>query len=248
MDQKQKDIRWYHNPDFITDLIILLIAVIIILSQSFAINNNLSTQDILMNIINHNSIYLIVLVYFIALKTKFGKKYFDFLNVFLILLYFITSITSVLTLFQSFSLETFLSCILQLTLFIYLFHILLRRTRIWKEFHLAKSPFNDVDNDTYFNIIMVLVVMLLALDLIVTTTLDGTILALLDAGYLLIFSRYIYLYGAFLNEKETVVPVMKEKVEEEVKVSEKVESKEEKKEVKKKKTTKKVQSKMKEDK
>ena len=94
---------------------------------------------------------------------------------------------------------------------------------------------------------MVLVVMLLALDLIVTTTLDGTILALLDAGYLLIFSRYIYLYGAFLNEKETVVPVMKEKVEEEVKVSEEVESKEEKKEVKKKKTTKKVQSKMKED-
>ena len=94
---------------------------------------------------------------------------------------------------------------------------------------------------------MVLVVMLLALDLIVTTTLDVTILALLDAGYLLIFSRYIYLYGAFLNEKETVVPVMKENVEE-VKVSEEVESKEEKKEVKKKKTTKKVQSKMKEDK
>ena len=35
----------------------------------FAINNNLSTNEILRSLLNHNSIYLILLVYFISLIT-----------------------------------------------------------------------------------------------------------------------------------------------------------------------------------
>ena len=77
LEKKQIEIEWYDNPLIVTNIIIGLIAIIIILSQSFAINNNLSTQAILRSIINHNSIYLIVLVYFVALKTNIGKKYFD---------------------------------------------------------------------------------------------------------------------------------------------------------------------------
>ena len=119
LEKKKTEIEWYDNPGIVTNVIITLIAVIIILSQSFAINNNLSTQEILRSIINHNSVYLIVLVYFVALKTKIGKRYFDFLNVFLILLYFITGVTSILTVFQSFSLETLISCAMHLVLFIY---------------------------------------------------------------------------------------------------------------------------------
>ena len=140
LEKKPVEVEWYDNPSIVTSIIIGLIAIIIILSQSFAINNNLSTQAILSSIINHNSVYLIVLVYFIALKTRVGKRYFDFLNVFLCLLYFITAITSILTLFQSFSLETLLGCLLHFVLFIYLFHTLFRRTRVWKEFHLKKIP------------------------------------------------------------------------------------------------------------
>mgnify|MGYP001624598965 FL=1 len=102
--KKQVEVEWYDNPGIVTNIIIALIAVIIILSQSFAINNNLSTETILRSIINHNSVYLIVLVYFVALKTKIGKKYFDFLKWFLILLYFIIGLIFILTLFQSFSL------------------------------------------------------------------------------------------------------------------------------------------------
>ena len=65
--EKQKtQVEWYDNPNIITDLIIIFIAIIIILSQSFAINNNLSTGEILRSIINHNSLYLIMLVYFVA--------------------------------------------------------------------------------------------------------------------------------------------------------------------------------------
>lgn len=218
-DMKKVPVEWYDNPGIVTNFIIALIAVIIILSQSFAINNNLSAQEILGSIINHNSVYLIVLVYFVALKTKIGKRYFDFLNVFLILLYFIIAITSILTVFQSFSLETLVDCTLHLILFVYLFHTLFRRTRVWNEFHLAKSPFNEIKNDAYFYSIIVLNVVLLAIDLIATTTFDGTILSCLDAIFMVLFARYIFLYGCFLDNKEkkinptTSVEEIKEKVE-----------------------------------
>ena len=221
MEKEKSGVRiaWYDNPDIITNIIIGLIAVIILLSQSFAINNNLSTHEILSSIINHNSVYLIVLVYFVALKTNIGKRYFDFLNIFLVLLYFITGITSFLTIFQSFSLEALVACALHLTLFVYLFHTLFRRTRVWKEFHLNKSPFNEIKNDGYFYAIIVLTVVLLALDLIATTELDGTILSILDACYMVLFARYVFLYGCFLDNKEkkinpnTSIEEIKEKVE-----------------------------------
>lgn len=201
--EKQKiQIEWYDNPGTITNLIIIFSVVSIILSQSFAINNNLSTAEILRSIINHNSLYFIMLVYFVALKTKLGKRYFDFFNVFLILFYFITSITSILTIFQSFSLEALIGCALYLALFVYLFHTMFRRSRIWKEYHLDKSPFNEIKNDVYFATIFMLTIVLCAVDLIVTTTLDGTILTCLDTAFLLLFDRYIFLYGCFLDNKE----------------------------------------------
>ena len=204
MEKEKSGVRiaWYDNPGIITNIIIGLIAVIILLSQSFAINNNLSTHEILSSIINHNSVYLIVLVYFVALKTNVGKRYFDFLNIFLVLLYFITGITSFLTIFQSFFFFFLVACALHLTLFVYLFHTLFRRTRVWREFHLNKSPFNEIKNDAYFYAISVLTIFLLALDLIVTTTPDGAILSILDASYMLAFARYVFLYGCFVDNKE----------------------------------------------
>ena len=59
LEKKQVEVEWYDNPGIITNIIIALIAIIIILSQSFAINNNLSTQAILSSIFYHNSVYLI---------------------------------------------------------------------------------------------------------------------------------------------------------------------------------------------
>lgn len=220
MEKQRTQVEWYDNPNIITNLIIIFIGIIIILSQSFAINNNLSTSEILRSIINHNSLYLILLVYFVALKTKVGKRYFDFLNVFLILLYFLNAITSVLTIFQSFSLDALVGCVLQLVLFIYLFHTMFRRTRIWKEFHLGKSPFNEIKNDAYFSSVFILTIILWAVDLIATTTLDGTILTCLDTAFLLLFDRYIFLYGCFLDNKEkkintsTTIEDVKEVVDE----------------------------------
>lgn len=198
-------VEWYDNPNLITSLLIGLIALIILLSQSFAINSSMSTVYILKNILNHNSIYLLMLVYFIMVKTSIGKKYFNFLNLFLILLYLITTITSLLTIFQSFIFSALLSLALHLILIVYLVHTFLRDTRIWKEANLNKSPFNEITNNGYFYSIMVVSVILLAVNLISSVSFNGTILTLLDCAYMILFARYVFLYREFLdtNKKDS---------------------------------------------
>ncbi len=201
-DKKNTPVEWYDNPNIITSLIIGLIAIIVILSQSFAINNNLSVMDLLGSILNHNIFYLVICIYFVALKFKVGKKYFDFLNIFLIVLYVIRSLASLLTVFQSFGLGTLLRCMIDFLILIYIVHTVLRSTRIWQSMQLGKSPFNEIGNNGYFSAILVLSIVLLAVNLISTTSLDGTILTLLDAIFTIFFIRYIFLYGKFLDEKK----------------------------------------------
>ena len=83
IDKEKEKLEWYNDPSIVTNVILGLILLIIILSQSFAINNNMSTTDILSSILNHNSIYLLALVYFMSLKFSAGRKYLDFFNLFL---------------------------------------------------------------------------------------------------------------------------------------------------------------------
>lgn len=216
MNKKEENLEfgWLDNPSTIVDVIILLIAFVVLLSQSLAVNNGTSTFAVMSNVINHNSIYLISLVYFISLKTKFGKKYFNYLNLFLIILYLIISITSLLTLFQSFSLLKIVALLMNVSIFTYLFHTLLKGTRLWKEFGLSRSICNEITNEMYFYVVVVLSVILLALKLIFTTSFGGTILTMFDTIYIILFSRYVYLFGMYLENKNTVdVDEIKEKVE-----------------------------------
>lgn len=187
-------VEWYDNPNLITTLAIVSLALIIVLSQSFAVKNNMGSQAILRSLLNHNSIYLVGLLYFIPLKIKLGKKYFNFLNLFLILIYAIFTITSILTIIQSLSLTSLITLGLYLVFLIYMIHSLLYRTRIWTEFKLEKSPFNDISNMNYFYTIVILAVTLLTIDLIQATSFDGALLSFLVTVYTALFARYIYLY------------------------------------------------------
>ena len=204
IEKNENKLEWYDNAYCITNLIIALIFLIIILSQSFAINNNLSMVNIFTDIINHICVYLLLLFYFISLKFKFGKKYFDYFNLFLIIIYFIVSLTSLLTVFNSFMLDMLLDMALNFTLFSYLFHTLLKNTRLWKEFKLNRSPFNELSNEWYFATIIVLSVTLLALGLISTSTIPGAILCFLDCMFSIFFGRYIFLYKDYIDSKEVI--------------------------------------------
>ena len=199
--KEKNNIKWFNNGDIITNLIIMIILIAIVCSQSFAVVGK-SSLEIFSSIINHNSIYLLVLVYFILLKFKIGKMYFNYLNLFLVFMYFIISITSLLTIVQSFSLNTLLSFLLYISILIYLFHTMFRDTRVWKEFKLGNSPFNEINNDTYYGIIAFLVAIMLVVNLISTVVISGVLIAFLDCIFYLLFGRYIYLYRDYLDMKK----------------------------------------------
>ena len=190
--------QWYNNPDWIVNLILGVIAGIVICSQSLAFGNGLSLT-LFGSVINHNSIYFLVLIYFIFLKFSFGKKYFNYLNVALIFIYFISCGTSLLTVIQSFSLNTVLSFMLDFFILIYLIHTFLRGTRVWKGFKLQHSPFNEFTNDFMFYAIVVISVVLLAVNLINTVVISGIVLSCLDAVFSILFGRYIFLYREYLD-------------------------------------------------
>lgn len=198
MKDGKKDIKWYESGNMITTLIIVTILATILCSQSFAVVGN-SSFSLFSSVINHNSVYLLVLVYFCLLKTKMGKVYFNYLNIFLIFIYFISTLTTFLTLIQSFSLNTIFHFLESFVLFVYLFHTMLRDTRVWKDMHLGKSPFNEIVNDYYFYALLVLVVFSLVVNLISTVVVSGLFVSILDAFYVLLFARYIYLYHEYLD-------------------------------------------------
>lgn len=202
LEEKKNNIEWYDNPTIITWLIILIISVIILSSQSFSINSNIDPIRMFQDILNHNITYMIALVYFVSLKTKLGKKYFDYSNIFMIIVFFITFITSILTVFQSFGLATLLSLAIHTLMLVYFFHIFMRGTRLWKEFNLSKSPFNELTNEWFFYALVIIEVILFTVNLISTATFNGTVLATFDCIYIILFARYIYLYGTYLDFKK----------------------------------------------
>lgn len=198
MSKKTNEIKWYESGDVITTFIIITILAAILCSQSFAVVGD-SNFSMFTSVINHNSVYFVLLAYFVLLKTKFGKKYFNYLNVCLILFYVISTVTSLLTLIQSFSLNTIIDFLKCIVLLLYLFHTMFRDTRVWNDLKLGASPFNEIKNDSYYYALLVLVVFGLAVNLISTLLISGLFIPVLDALYLLLFGRYIYLYREYLD-------------------------------------------------
>ena len=200
MKKKEKE-SIFNNAYDITSIILGLIILIILLSQSWAISSNVSAIIMFRSILNHNSIYFLLLIYFIGIKTNVGKKYFDHLNLFLMLLYLINSISSLLTTIQAFSLNTLLAFLINVVLFIYLFHTMLRGTRVWKDYKLKNSPFNEISNEWYYDFLLIVPTILLIVNLMSSTSLNGVAISLMDYFYILLFARYIYLYREFLDSK-----------------------------------------------
>ena len=159
--------------------------------QSFAVVSNNSFR-IFSSVINHNTSYLLILIYFVAIKTRFGKRLFNYFNVFLIFIYLLLSITSFLTIIQSFSFNTSFIFLENIVLLVYLFHTMFRDTKIWKEFNLGDSPFNEVPNDYYFNIILTLVTFTLIINLISTVVISGLVVSIFDAIYVVLFKKKCY--------------------------------------------------------
>ena len=201
LEEKKKELSWYDNPNMLTTLILLDLFLIIICSQSLGIGSQLNGWELFRNVINLNTTYVLVLIYFLLLKFKVGKRYFNTLNLILLLLYFITMVTSFLSIFQTFNITSLLMLLMNLIIFIQMFHSLLRDTRIWKEFGLEKSPFNEIHHDSYFYIVSILAILYLAINLIFTDDFNGVVITLFVSIFYMLFSRFIMLYSEYLDSK-----------------------------------------------
>lgn len=200
---EKKKLVWYDNANIVVNVIIGIILAIVVCSQSFAIGGGVSLT-LFGSVINHNSMYFLILIYFILLKTSFGKVYFNYLNLYFMFIYLIFSVASLLTFIQSFSLDTLLSFTLlsfglNIIMLIYLIHTFFRGTRVWKEFRLSESPFNEFTNDFFFYSIVIVGALLLSVNLISTREISGVVISTLDYLFAVLLGRYVFLYRNYLD-------------------------------------------------
>lgn len=198
-DSKEKD--WFDSPRLVTYVIIGLLVVLIILSQSFAINSQLGTTDIIRSILNHNSIYVLTLIYFALLHFKVGKKYFDHLNVIMLIFFGLITLASMFTVFQSFGLASLLQLGINILFTVYFLYAFISNTVIGKEFHLSTSVIVELKNEQYFYLITTLLVIHLVVALINSTSFESIVISLLEVLFYFLFARYISLYKEYDDMK-----------------------------------------------
>lgn len=212
-NNKEKD--WFDSPRMVTYVIIGLLVVLIILSQSFAINSQLGTSDIIRSILNHNSIYVLTLIYFVMLHFKVGKKYFDHLNVIMLVFFGLITLASMFTVFQSFGLASLLQLGINILFTVYFLYAFISNTVIGKEFHLSTSVIVELKNEQYFYLITTLLVIHLVVALINSTSFESIVISLLEVLFYFLFARYISLYKEYDDMKVSSSKKKKIKKEEE---------------------------------
>lgn len=212
-NNKEKD--WFDSPRMVTYVIIGLLIVLIILSQSFAINSQLGTSDIIRSILNHNSIYVLTLIYFVMLHFKVGKKYFDHLNVIMLVFFGLITLASMFTVFQSFGLASLLQLGINILFTVYFLYAFISNTVIGKELHLSTSVIVELKNEQYFYLITTLLVVHLVVALINSTSFESIVISLLEVLFYFLFARYISLYKEYDDMKVSSSKKKKIKKEEE---------------------------------
>ena len=191
--------EWYNNADILTNIILVMALVIIVISQAIAVNSNLTATAMIRNLLNHNFTYIIGIIYFLFLKTKVGRKNFNLLNVIYICLYIMIVVASIFTVFQSFGLSAIISLVLNVVIVCYMMYTFLPETRLWKELKFNKLPISDLKNEWLYYAVCVISIGLLLVNLIDAFDFSGVIITMFDTVYIILFSRYIYLYKEYID-------------------------------------------------
>ena len=199
---KNNEKDFFDSPSMVTFILIGLLVVLIILSQSFAIQSHMEAGDIFRSIINHNSIYLVSLIYFILIRVKFGKKYFDYLNLIMFTFYLLTTFASLFTIFQSFGFSSILTLAFTVLITLYFGYSFFTSTVIGKDLKLSDSPLAEINNGQYYYLLIGIIAISLIVSLISVNSFEDVVVYLLEAIYQFMFVRYIYLYKEYIERKE----------------------------------------------
>ncbi len=200
--KKEKNIKYYSNPNIIVNSIIIVLIIGMIFSQTFLIDNTIDSMfESIVSVINHNSINILILAYFIALKFKVGKVNFNYFNIFLTILYLIISITSVLALIQNITLISILTLIIHIIILLYIINSLFIETKIWEVYKLDKSFLNTITNTNYFNSVIIISIILVSVSLITIERVELLVLTVIDSLIFVLIARYLFLYGRHVSKK-----------------------------------------------
>lgn len=194
--------EWYEDENLITSILIGLLILIIIISQSYAIRQQLGLGFMLRSLLNNNSIHLIFLTYLILIKTKFGKRNFNLSNIVLIIIELVVFLLLLFKLFQG--LCSSINLVLNAVLLCYMVYTLLKGTSIWSSLHLDKIPFSEFTNDNYYLAIILLVILSLIINVFNNVSFNGIILSLFEAMFTIGFARYLYLWKDYQSKKEQI--------------------------------------------
>ena len=205
MEKGKKNKEWYNNASLITTLIIGLIIIVMIVSQAFAVKNNIGAINTMKNLFNHNMIYIIGLIYFVLIKLPVGKKYFNIINLIYIAVYCLLLFAALLTIFQSFGIASLSNLLVNFIMLLYMIYTFLYETRLWHELKLDLMPFDELKNEWYFHSIVVLSILSLIVNLITVSNTGGIVLSICDTIYISLFARYIYLYKNYEDSKKAKV-------------------------------------------
>lgn len=208
-----KEREWYDDENLITSMLIGLLILIIIVSQSFAIRNQLGLGFMVRSLLNYNSIYLIFLAYFITVKTKFGKRNFNVFSICLIVIQLLVVLASLFNIFQAFDFTTVTNLVLNLVLFGYMTYSLLRDTSLWERFNLMKIPFDKLKNIQYFYVISILAGLSLIFGIIASFSFDTVVMSLLEAMLMIGIARYLYLWLSYQDQRKEQIKEQEKKKE-----------------------------------
>ena len=200
---KSNERDFFDSPNMITYILIGLLVVLIILSQSFAIQSHMEAGDIFRSII----------------KVKFGKKYFDYLNVTMFVFYLLTTFASLFTIFQSFGFYSILNLAFNVLITLYFGYSFFTSTVIGKDLGLSDSPLSEINNGQYYYILIGIIAISLIVSLVSVNSFEDVVVYLLEAMYQFMFVRYVYLYKEYIERKE--LEASKEKKQDEEKPKEK---------------------------
>ncbi len=220
----KKTVEWFNNPNLIVNMMIGLLAIGILISQTVAIRSGLDFQQAVNQLFNDNSVYTIYLVYFVSLNFKFGKRHFDALSVVMFVFQSIILLTSLLNIIQAVGLISIFDFIMHVALWLYISNSLIKRTSFWKNLNLEQVSFTFIKNIDYFYIVVASSLIILILGLIGSLDFNYVLIILLDCLVYIGVARYLYLFSKYFEDKNK-----QEEVEEEIIVASTVKTKKKKK-------------------
>lgn len=194
VDKGIKEVAWLNDPNQVTNVLIVGLLIYMLISIIYSYVSDLGLLDLIGNYF----FYIALTVYFLLMKVQFGKKYFSYMNVGILLLLGINVLGSLFNILTTFNFTTTFSLLVDSLLLGYFANSFFAK-------YLNKVDILKKVNNIKMFYILSFILLLLHIALLIKYF---TVLPIIKIGkyimqlfILLFFTRYIYLYKKYKEMK-----------------------------------------------